>query len=283
MHPILYALENFLGIPARFTGDIAESCFDDYFDYLVYFEVLYVLLIYYGPKFMEKREPIQLKPLVTLWNLLLSLFSIGGTIGCSCILFYLLQHKGFYETTCHFNRHYVFDGEFAFWIFAFLLSKIPEMLDTVFLVLQKKPIIFLHWYHHLTVAVFCWYAGNALIPSGFYYATMNYLVHSIMYFYYFLCCLGLRKYIRPIAPLITGMQLLQMVVGTVVVIITAYYSYIDERGCDVDRRTIRMGLAMYGSYFFLFFMLFIHLYLTKDTRKKKAGAKKEKAEAAKTD
>ena len=30
-------------------------------------------------------------------------------------------------------------------------SQIPELLDTVFLVLQKKRVIFLHWFHHVTV------------------------------------------------------------------------------------------------------------------------------------
>ena len=31
-----------------------------------------------------------------------------------------------------------------------LISKIPELVDTAFLVIQKKPVIFLHWFHHVT-------------------------------------------------------------------------------------------------------------------------------------
>jgi elongation of very long chain fatty acids protein 6 len=31
-------------------------------------------------------------------------------------------------------------------------------VDTLFIVLRKKPLIFLHWYHHITVLLFCWHA-----------------------------------------------------------------------------------------------------------------------------
>ncbi|KAG5509730.1 hypothetical protein GH5_05593 [Leishmania sp. Ghana 2012 LV757] len=272
---LLQSMVNIGGLPSQFAGDIAENFFDDYFDVLVYSEVLYVLIVFLGPKAMENREPFRLRYFIAAWNLSLSLFSFCGTIGAGTLLIYLLEDRGMYETTCRLDRSVSYDGELIFWLFAFLLSKIPEMIDTVFLVLTKKPIIFLHWYHHLTVTVFCWYAGYTLIPSGFWFATMNYAVHSIMYFYYFLCSLGLRKVIRPIAPLITGAQLLQMVVGTVIVLYTYYYSYISERGCGVDHRTIRMGVCMYGSYFVLFATLFVRLYL-----KKGAATKRRKTEAA---
>ena len=35
----------------------------------------------------------------------------------------------------------------------FIYSKLPELFDTVFLVLRKKPVIFLHWFHHVTVGL----------------------------------------------------------------------------------------------------------------------------------
>lgn len=278
-HPIVRSLTNIGGIPSLFLGDVAEWIFVDYFDVMVYFEVLYVLMVFLGPKAMANREPFQLKPLVAAWNLFLTIFSLCGTFGVGTLLMFMLEDRGMYETTCRFDKYFIYDGELSFWLMAFLLSKIPEMIDTLFLVLTKKPIIFLHWYHHLTVAIFCWYAGLSLIPSGLWFAGMNYAVHTVMYLYYFLCALGLRKVIRPIAPLITAAQLLQMIVGTAVVLYTFYYSYFTEQGCEVDRRTIRMGVGMYGSYFVLFAALFIRLYMSKGAKKPRAAEGSERAVA----
>ncbi|KAK7197487.1 fatty acid elongase [Novymonas esmeraldas] len=107
-----------------------------------------------------------------------------------------------------------YDGPCTFAIAMFAYLKIPELLDTVFLVLQRKPVSFLHWYHHVATAIYVWICTYSPMPSGIFFCGMNYFVHSIMYFYYFLVMMGLRKSIRPFAPVITLLQVLQMVFGT---------------------------------------------------------------------
>ena len=37
-------------------------------------------------------------------------------------------------------------------------SKLPELGDTLFIVLRKQQLIFLHWYHHITVFIYVWYS-----------------------------------------------------------------------------------------------------------------------------
>ncbi|GET87100.1 fatty acid elongase, putative [Leishmania tarentolae] len=145
---------------------------------------------------------------------------------------------------------------------AFMLSKIPEMLDTAFLVFQKKPVIFLHWYHHVTVMLYCWHAWMASTSNGLWFVCMNYSVHSIMYFYYFVAACGYGKLLRPVAPLITFLQIAQMVAGS---LIAMYVLYMDQfgGGCDCRSSDAVLALMMYVSYFILFSNFFRRRYMKK--------------------
>ena len=58
------------------------------------------------------------------------------------------------------------------------VPQIPELGDTVFVVLRKKPLIFLHWYHHVTVLLYCWHSYYEQTTYGLYFICMNYTVHG---------------------------------------------------------------------------------------------------------
>ncbi|EPY30396.1 fatty acid elongase [Strigomonas culicis] len=145
---------------------------------------------------------------------------------------------------------------------AFAFSKIPEMFDTVLLVLQKKRFPFLHWYHHTTVMLYCWHAFIVPTPAGVWFATMNFVVHAIMYFYYFLTSCGLTKQLRPFAPLITFLQIAQMAVGTYISIYS-YSKYLFGDGCDWTPSNMKLCLLMYTSYAYLFGEFFFKRYIAK--------------------
>lgn len=63
-------------------------------------------------------------------------------------------------------------------MFVRVLVQIPELGDTVFVVLRKKPLIFLHWYHHVTVLLYCWHSYYEQTTYGLYFISMNYTVHG---------------------------------------------------------------------------------------------------------
>ena len=56
------------------------------------------------------------------------------------------------------------------WLFLFVMSKFPELIDTAFIVLKKGDLIFLHWYHHITVLLFCWQSYATRSSTGIYFA-----------------------------------------------------------------------------------------------------------------
>merc|ERR1712232_63341 len=141
-------------------SSIMASVFTDYWYIFVGAATLYLPLVYFGQKFMEKREPVRgLQHVMFVWN--------GGLAVISAIMFYrcfatgyvqsLFRDHSLHEALC-MNRHFGIDYGTA-WAFNWMAyTKVIELGDTAFLVLRKKPIMTLHWFHHLTVLLFVWAA-----------------------------------------------------------------------------------------------------------------------------
>ena len=138
--------------------------------------------------------------------------------------------------------------------------RFAELIDTALLLLGKRQVILLHWWHHTTVLLYCWHSYTAQIATGLYFASMNYCVHSIMYAYFaFTQVPSLRAKVRPFAIYITLLQLAQMVVGIFVTVRAVIYQA-NGQECRVNKTNSVLGLAMYSSYFLLFLKLFVENY-----------------------
>lgn len=132
-----------------------------------------------------------------------------------------------------------------------------ELIDTFFIVMHKKNLMLLHWYHHVTVLLCTWHTYVSHAPAGLIYSTINYGVHSIMYFYYFLMAIRMKpKWFNP--KWITIAQITQMVVGSMVSI--ASFAAIQKPGCWAKFENNTSILIMYISYFFLFVQFFLRRY-----------------------
>ncbi len=86
--------------------------------------------------------------------------------------------------------------------------------------------------------------------TGVIFAGMNLTVHAIMYGYYALAAMGFRP---PFPIAITILQILQMIVGTYVVILSI--------PCSTHDSTTYAALGMYSSYFVLFLLFFLNRYV----------------------
>jgi hypothetical protein len=117
------------------------------------------------------------------WNWFLALFSLFGVVFTWGSIGNRLLTRGFESSVC---GHPVFmaHGPIGWAMLLFIYSKLFELLDTFFLVAKKANVIFLHWYHHVTVLLYCWHSYSVRIPSGIWFAAMNYFVHAIMYSYF---------------------------------------------------------------------------------------------------
>uniref|UniRef100_A0A2P2HWR7 Elongation of very long chain fatty acids protein n=1 Tax=Hirondellea gigas TaxID=1518452 RepID=A0A2P2HWR7_9CRUS len=226
-----------------------------------YYVGTYMLIIYAGQFYMQNRQRFELKSVLFTWNIFLAAFSIWGASRTLPELLYVLTNYGFHYSVCIPGPSFLDNRVGGFWNWMFTLSKVPELGDTVFIVLRKQPLIFLHWYHHVTVLLYAWYSYSDYIATARWFVCMNYLVHSVMYSYYALKALKF-KVSRFVAMFITTAQLAQMIMGAAVNI-WAYQVKQAGNECHVSYENIKISLIMYTSYFVLFAHFFRRAYMKK--------------------
>ena len=207
----------------------------------------YLISLPLGIRCMRSRPPFNLTAPLIAWNAALCVFSaLGAAATLPAALAGLASLSALRGTLCgpvSFAR-----GSTGAWVTLFMLSKGPELLDTAFLVLRKKPVNFLHWYHHSTVLAFCWFAFALESNLGLYFTTMNLIVHAVMYFYYGVHAAGWEP---AWGKWVTRLQIAQMFAGGALCVHAA------RLGCE-DARSIAAGLALYASYA----VLFLNFYFT---------------------
>lgn len=237
--------------------------------------VAYLFMVFTLPSLLKqlKVKPIQLKGLVAFWNLLLSVFSFVVLVGVGVPYSRLWASEDMLDVFCGSGagwKHLFSAGNpngMLFWAYMFALSKYAELFDTLFLILRQKPVNFLHWFHHATVLLYTWFAEYTHLSLGFVFIVVNAFVHTFMYFYYFLSEIGHRPP-EIVALLITIIQITQMVIGIASIVINAYVWYATGAlcMCDYPQAMMIAGVAMYGSYLFLFLQFFWRRYISKPTR-----------------
>ena len=230
---------------------------------------LYLAFVYVAPKLMNNRKSFGWRKALAAWNLSLSLFSIIGFTRVFPQLLHNYATMSVQVNFCTDPTETYGQGSTGLWVCLFVLSKLPELIDTLFLVIHKKPVIFLHWYHHVTVLLYCWNSYSVKTSTGLIFCVMNYAVHGIMYFYYFLMAVKRRpKWLNPMW--ITYAQIAQMFVGVSVTAMSIYFKSVDsvDGSCvGISQQNNLAALIMYGSYLFLFVQFFVRRYFMIRTKK----------------
>ena len=150
------------------TGVTYATSFHGYVQLLL---LAYVPSTLIGQYWMRSRTAFDLRGPLRCWNALLSIVSILG-FG---MLVQRLGHVSFLESLTQFDFTEGWSGGV---VCLFNVSKLFELVDTVFLILRKKPVGFLHVFHHITVASYCWYTLWYPTTLGYWFALMNLFVHG---------------------------------------------------------------------------------------------------------
>lgn len=226
--------------------------------------VFYLAIIFSGQVYMKNRPAFELRRLLYSWNIFLALFSIVGAVKCTPALVEIIIERGYIGSVCFTDGH--LNQQISLWSYLFVFSKVWEFVDTFFLVLRKRDVIFLHWYHHITVLIFTCYLFKDEVALGHYFGVMNYWVHSIMYSYYAYCASG-RRLPGFISKFVTRLQLAQML-GGLIFTFSSYYGLTsgDYPDCMFSARAFWVAMAIYGSYAVLFAKFYISRYYAKSKK-----------------
>jgi hypothetical protein len=224
----------------------------------------YLAMLALLPRAMAGRAPFRLRALTFWWNAGLAAFSLAGALNTVPTLLAVLRTRGFAYSCC--ADVYAIGGGAGkgvpyFWASAFVFSKWLEFGDTALLLLKKKPVTFLHGFHHASVALLTWIGLAVHAPVAMWCGAMNYAVHAIMYTYYAaMAAPALRPLARPFAGLVTLLQIAQMVVASFIHLAIVGWR-LRGRACWWDPPMLGCTLCAYLVYLALFAQIFATRYL----------------------
>ncbi|KAI9740044.1 MAG: hypothetical protein M1818_004795 [Claussenomyces sp. TS43310] len=227
------------------------------------FVVVYYTIIFGGRELMRTREPLKLKSLFLIHNFYLT------AISAILLALYIeelvptLLRKGVFYAICDPDGGWT--PRLVLLYYLTYLTKYLELLDTVFLFLKKKPLTFLHCYHHGATAVLCYtqLIGNTAV--SWVPITLNLTVHVVMYWYYFQSARGVRIWWK---EWVTRLQIIQFVIDLGFVYFASYtyftskyfHSMPNMGHCAGEEFAAFAGIGVLSSYLVLFVLFYFATY-----------------------
>ncbi|EKM83878.1 hypothetical protein AGABI1DRAFT_110486 [Agaricus bisporus var. burnettii JB137-S8] len=222
----------------------------------------YLAVIFGIQAFMTNRQPYKLTTLFQIHNIILS-------SGSALLLVLMLE-----EIFPRFLKHGLFSAlcsveawtpRMEFYYMVNYLFKYVELFDTVFLALKKKPMQFLHVFHHSATALLCFTQLNGKTSISWAVITLNLAVHVVMYYYYYATAGGARFWWK---KYLTTMQIAQFVVdicavyfGTYEHFAFTYYQHLPHLGdCVGQEGSALFGCVLLTSYLGLFINFYFQTY-----------------------
>ncbi|EMD42057.1 hypothetical protein CERSUDRAFT_42249 [Gelatoporia subvermispora B] len=224
--------------------------------------VAYLVIVFGTREFMKTRPPFKLQYLFQLHNILLS-------AGSALVLALMLEEaapmvwkNGLFWGMCN---EQMWTSRLEFYYMINYYFKYLELLDTVFLALKKKPLAFLHVYHHSATAMLCYTQLNGKTSVQWIPISINLSVHVLMYYYYYATAGGAKIWWK---KYLTTMQIVQFVIDLFAVYFAtySYYTATYFKGfptlgsCAGTETAALLGCGILSSYLVLFIQFYIQTY-----------------------
>jgi fatty acid elongase 3 len=238
------------------------------------FIVIYYTVIFGGRELMRNREPFKLRTLFLIHNFYLTAISaILLALFIEQILPTVVRHGIFHAICAHEGG---WTQPLVVLYYLNYLTKYLELLDTCFLFLKKKPLTFLHCYHHGATALLCYTQLIGSTSVSWVVISLNLMVHVVMYWYYFQSARGIKIWWK---EWITRLQIIQFVIDLGFVYFASwtyftstYFQWLPNAGqCAGEEFAAFSGIAIISSYLLLFISFYLATY--KKDGKRPSGRK----------
>ncbi|KAF2864575.1 GNS1/SUR4 membrane protein [Piedraia hortae CBS 480.64] len=236
--------------------------------------IAYYLIIFGGREIMKDRQALKLNGFFKIHNFYLT--AISGILLALFVeqLVPTLARHGLFFAVCEYEGGWTQPLVVLYYLN--YLTKYLELLDTVFLFLKKKPLTFLHTYHHGATALLCYTQLLGHTAVSWVPIVLNLTVHVVMYWYYFQAARGIRIWWK---KYITVLQITQFVIDLGFVYFCSYsyftatrFTWLPTAGvCAGEEFAAFAGMGILTSYLFLFIGFYISTY-KKPVRKGRARA-----------
>ncbi|KIV86164.1 hypothetical protein PV11_01794 [Exophiala sideris] len=242
------------------------------------FIATYYLVIFGGREIMRNRPAMQLNNLFIIHNFYLTAISGGLLLLFAQQLVPELWKNGLYDGVCGATG---WSQKLLVLYYLNYLTKYLELLDTVFLVLKKKPLTFLHTYHHGATALLCYTQLVGQTSVSWVPITLNLGVHVVMYWYYYQSARGVKVWWK---QYITMFQITQFILDLGFIYFACYTYFANTYApwmphagtCGDKRQEVAAftGCVILSSYLVLFIMFYFSTYKKPSTKKALKKAQK---------
>eukprot|EP00128_Syssomonas_multiformis_P000647 Colp12_sorted_trinity150504_noHs@26961 len=237
--------------------------------------VLYLLGEYAFTRFMRDRKPLNVGTIAKIHNTLLALFSFV----CLVIGSKMAYDDGRFSSHDCFHCHAPRSRPYSFLVYAVYLSKFWELVDTALLVASKKPVIWLHRIHHLTMVSGVGLNFHGGVAYDVHMLLINLFIHAVMYIYY-----AFPRALKSLRMFITIGQLTQFAVVLTYSSMHMYgWAKTGQMPCNESPYVLSYIHALTIIYMTMFANFFYVQYISKKAAKSKSvkiSSSPEKAKAA---
>jgi len=233
------------------------------FNTVVVGTTLYLVVIF-SLQAVIKRPVGNLKLITAVHNLFLCMLSLAMALGILYNLVPIYRAGGLLMAYCGKagemppNTIMHDRGPMNFWCFVFYFSKYYEMMDTILLVLKKRPLTLVHVYHHFIVPYLFWSFLYTETSGQWTLASANSLVHVFMYYYYMITTLGYSVWWKRYLTLMQIVQFFFDLFSTWPYLLVLRAFQVWE--CRGSMNTVYFGQAVGISFIYLFTTFYVKSY-----------------------